>query len=47
MALDLQRFDHPAWLTGVGTVVGYGIILAILTIVLFGLPYLVFFEIPA
>ncbi|AGB15786.1 hypothetical protein Halru_1169 [Halovivax ruber XH-70] len=41
----LQQFDHPAWLTGLGTVVGYGIILALMTIVMFGLPYLVFLAV--
>lgn len=41
MALP-NKLTHPAFLTGLGTVVGYGIILAVLTIIAFGLPYLVF-----
>ncbi|EMA38885.1 hypothetical protein [Halococcus hamelinensis] len=36
------RFDHPSWLTAVGTLVAYGIILLLLTVVLFVVPYLVF-----
>jgi hypothetical protein len=37
-----ERFDHPAWLTGAGTVVGYGLILLVLFVALFAVPYLVF-----
>ena len=42
MAVDLGQFDHPAWTTAAGTVVGYLLILAVLTIVLFAVPWLVF-----
>lgn len=42
MAITLDEFDHPAWLSAVGTVLGYGIILTLLTIVLFVGPYLLF-----
>jgi len=35
-------FDHPAWLTALGTGVGYGLILVGMTLLLFGLPYLLF-----
>lgn len=38
----LAQFRHPAWRTAAGTLVGYGIILAVLTLLLFGLPYLLF-----
>ncbi len=37
-----DAFDHPAWMTGVATVVGYGLILAVLFVALFVVPYLVF-----
>lgn len=36
------RFDHPAWLTVLGTFVGYGTILLLMTLLLFLVPYLVF-----
>lgn len=42
MAIDIDQFDHPAWLTALGTGIGYGLMLALLTVVLFGLPYLLF-----
>ena len=38
----LSDLDHPAWLTAAGTVAGYGAILLVLTVLLFGLPYIVF-----
>ena len=37
-----EEYDHPAWLTAAGTFVAYGLILGVMTLVLFGLPYLVF-----
>jgi len=42
MAVDRSEFDHPAWITAVGTGVGYLLILAVLTVALFVLPWLVF-----
>lgn len=36
----LSRFDHPAWLTAVSTLIAWGIILAVVFVVLFALPYL-------
>ena len=42
MAIDLSEFDHPAWLTAAGTGLGYLLILAVLTVALFIVPYLVF-----
>lgn len=38
----LGRFDHPAWLTAAATAGGYLLLLAVLTALLFVLPYLVF-----
>ncbi|MFP8955660.1 hypothetical protein ACLI4Y_02950 [Natrialbaceae archaeon A-CW3] len=42
MTLDLSSFDHPSWQTAAGTVAGYLLILALMTVVLFILPWLVF-----
>jgi len=39
---DLGDFDHPAWLTAAGTVGGYLVILAVMTVLLFLVPYLIF-----
>lgn len=33
---------HPAWVTGIATVVSYSLILAVLTAAVFLIPYLVF-----
>ncbi|WP_174811850.1 hypothetical protein [Salinadaptatus halalkaliphilus] len=42
MAVDVNQFDHPSWITAVSTLVGYGLILAVLTVALFIVPWLVF-----
>ncbi|WP_186336605.1 hypothetical protein [Natrarchaeobaculum sulfurireducens] len=42
MAVDLNEFTHPAWKAAVGTVVGYGLILVVLTLAMFALPWLIF-----
>jgi len=36
-----DQFDHPAWVTAAGTLVSYGLVLAVLFVVLFVLPFLV------
>lgn len=36
------RFDHPAWTAAIGTVLGYAIALAVLTALVFGIPYALF-----
>jgi len=33
---------HPAWVTSIGTLVSYGLILALLTVAVFLVPYLIF-----
>lgn len=38
----LERFDHPAWQALAGTLVGYAIILTIVLVVLFVVPYLLY-----
>jgi hypothetical protein len=42
MAVSLNDFDHPSWLTAAGTGAGYLLILVVMTAVLFLLPWLVF-----
>ena len=42
MAVELSEYDHPAWRTAIGTGIGYLIILAIMTVVLFAIPWLAF-----
>lgn len=42
MGVDLEQFDHPAWLSVVGVGLGYAIILAVMTVALFVVPWLVF-----
>lgn len=42
MAIDLSEFDHPAWLTAAGTGVGYLLILVLLTVLLFLVPWGIF-----
>ncbi len=40
---DLKaEFDHDAWFTAAGTFVAYGLILVAMTLLLFGVPYLLF-----
>lgn len=43
MDIDL---DHPSWKTLAGTGLGYGAILAVMFVLLFGIPFLVFFVLP-
>jgi hypothetical protein len=35
-------FDHPSWLTALGTLAGYGVILLVMTVLLFLIPYAIF-----
>jgi hypothetical protein len=45
-AADLRdrfsRFDHPSWLTAAGTAASYLAVLALMFVVLFVVPFLVF-----
>jgi hypothetical protein len=38
----LDQFDHPSWLTAVGTILGYVSILLGMFVLLFVIPYLLF-----
>ncbi len=42
MDVPLAEFDHPAWFTAVATALGYGVILAVLTLLLFAIPLVIF-----
>ncbi|GAB3665193.1 hypothetical protein [Halopiger thermotolerans] len=42
MALTRTDLEHPAWLAAASTVAGYLVILAVLTVALFVVPWLVF-----
>jgi hypothetical protein len=42
MTVDLREFDHPAWITAASTGLGYLLILAVLTVALFVVPWLIF-----
>jgi hypothetical protein len=42
MNVDLGQYDHPSWLTAVGTVVSYGLVLVAMTVLLFLVPYGIF-----
>ena len=42
MSSVADRFDHPTWLTAAATAVGYGLILLVLFVVLFLVPYALF-----
>lgn len=37
-----EQFDHPAWLTAGGTLVGYGLILLVMFALLFVVPFLIY-----
>jgi len=40
MHIPIERFDHPAWDAGLATALGYGIILLVIFVALFVVPYL-------
>lgn len=40
--MDLARFDQPAFRAALGTLAGYGIVLAVMTVLLFLVPYAIF-----
>lgn len=40
--MDLTRFDYPAFRTAAGTVAGYGLLLLVMTVLLFLVPYAIF-----
>ncbi|WP_435195615.1 hypothetical protein [Natronomonas sp. EA1] len=40
--MNLSEFDHPSFRTAAGTVASYTLILAVMTVLLFGIPWLIF-----
>ena len=42
MALDLSEFDHPSWRTVAGTGASYLVVLGVMFVLLFVLPFLLF-----
>ena len=42
MDRTLGQFRHPSWLSALGTGIGYLLIIALLTVVLFLVPYAIF-----
>ncbi|MFB6361987.1 MAG: hypothetical protein ABEH59_11785 [Halobacteriales archaeon] len=38
----MDQFSQPAWFAAFGTAGGYAILLLVMTVLLFGLPYLIF-----
>lgn len=39
---QLSHFDHESFRAIGGTVIGYGLLLGVMTVLLFGIPYAVF-----
>ncbi len=37
----LERFRHPAWTTSLATLLAYGLILLVIAILLFGVPFVI------
>ncbi|NHN42592.1 hypothetical protein G9C85_13275 [Halorubellus sp. JP-L1] len=42
MNVDRSEFDHPTWISAGATAAGYAVLLAVMTVLLFGVPYLLF-----
>ena len=40
--VDLEQFKHESWMAVLATAVSYGMLLAVMTVLLFGVPYLIF-----
>lgn len=40
--MDLPTFDHESWRAAAGTGLGYALLLALLTVALFVVPFLAF-----
>lgn len=40
--MDSSKIDHPAFRTALGTLAGYSIVLLVMTLVLFLIPYAIF-----
>jgi hypothetical protein len=40
--MDSTAFDHPVWRAAGGTLLGYGVVLLMMTLLLFLVPYAIF-----
>ncbi len=40
--MDFSELDHPAFRTAAGTLAGYGLLLLVMTLLLFLVPYAIF-----
>ena len=40
--MELQQFNHDSFRAVVGTLVGYGLLLVVMAVLLFGIPYVIF-----
>ncbi len=40
--VDVEEFKHDSWKTIIATAVSYGVLLAVMTVLLFGVPYVLF-----
>jgi hypothetical protein len=43
MNADFSEFDHPTWFTAGATAVGYLILLGVMTVLLFAIPFGLFY----
>jgi hypothetical protein len=47
MNVDLADYDHPTWFTAGATAAGYLVLLAVMTVLLFGIPFGLFLAFGA
>lgn len=40
--VDLEQFKHESWMAVIATGLSYGVLLAVMTVLVFGVPYLIF-----
>lgn len=40
--VDIEQFKHDSWMTILTTAISYGVLLGIMTVLLFGVPYVIF-----
>jgi hypothetical protein len=40
--VDIEGFKHDSWVAVLATGISYGVLLAIMTVLLFGIPYVLF-----
>jgi hypothetical protein len=40
-----EEYQHPAWVTAVGTLISYGLVLGLMFVLLFVVPFLLFWQV--